>query len=183
MRFISPTPYFFQRTVFVGSTGGLHQHRTRFLNTLRSRSIKIDIRRIPRNESFAIHNLYGTSFTMPLNNDISYRIWEIMASGSVCLTERFPEEARPYLLAQEDQNVLCYESIDEFLYKLELINRSDDLRMKVATHAYQTLYNAKTTSTILRMLLNALGWDEAIDRCISLAQIDKYKQNVGSINK
>lgn len=181
--FISPTQYFFERTVFIGSTGGLHRHRSSFLDTLTSRGIKIDIRRIPRSKSFAIHNLYGTSFNMPLNNDISYRIWEIMASGSVCLTERFPEEARPHLLAQEDQNVLCYESIDEFLYKLDLISRSKDLRLKIATHAYQTLKKAKDSSTILRLLLNTLSSEEAIDRSTSPHPVDRYKQNIGRVIK
>ena len=72
---------YIERIVFYGSVSNRHIKRVELLEFLASKGLPIDIFSGDRDNSFKVYNSYCASINMPLNNDINYRIYEIMASG------------------------------------------------------------------------------------------------------
>ncbi len=166
VRLIKPTAHYFQRLVFVGSLGIHHAKRRRLINSLISMGAPIDVQTLPRHNTFLAYNAYACSFNMPLNNDINYRIWEVMAAGGVCLTEKFSGDInKTDILAQDMISVVTYIDAGDCYNKLLYILSNVDVRMRIATNAYHAIKAAKESSSNLRIIANALLGAQAKASC------------------
>ena len=111
---------------------------------------------MPRGNTFKAYNAYGCAFNMPLNEDVNYRIWEIMAAGSVCITEKIPERIKDEILAKNNVNIITYKNVDECCDQIRKILSNRGKRMAIAESAYNTMRNAKKNSENLKRIVNAL---------------------------
>lgn len=157
VKFIKPTKNYFERIVFVGSTGTRHPRRTNYINKLQSMGVPIDVCKLPRNQSFKAYNSYACSFNLPLNNDINYRIWEIMAGGGVCLTEYIPNDIQNKILAKENISVVMYKNFEECANKAWELIRDAQKRMQIAETSYRTIKSEKDNNTVINILDNAFN--------------------------
>ena len=102
---------YIERIVFYGSVSNRHIKRVELLEFLTSKGLPIDIFSGDRDNSFKVYNSYCASINMPLNNDINYRIYEIMASGGVCITKKIVESASASQMAVHDVNTLQFDTL------------------------------------------------------------------------
>ena len=156
VKLLKPKTAYFERVIFAGSTGPNHAKRTFYLNKLKARGIPIDVCRLPRENTFKAYNTYACAFNMPLNRDINYRIWEIMAAGSVCITERIEDNVQKNLLCKSGVSIITYSDIDDCCAKISGILRNPSTRMKIAMEGYKQIYNAKKESVNLKILIRSL---------------------------
>ena len=154
--FIKPENNYIERVLFFGNVSHRHYRRMKLIEYLFKMNLPLDIRSGERKKSFIAHNIYACSINSPLNNDISFRIYEIMASGGGCITERLLDCVKKNQLAKDNINILEYINKDECYKKCIQVLESREKRNYIANNAYNNLYLAKKQRLVYRAIDNAL---------------------------
>ncbi|MBL9215222.1 MAG: glycosyltransferase [Opitutaceae bacterium] len=98
---------------FVGQTGKYHPQRARLLSVLQSRGLPVVQRPLPQAEALAFYGGSLAGFNASLNGDLNLRIFEILASGALLLTDRLAPASGLSELLADGRELLTYGSAAE----------------------------------------------------------------------
>ena len=145
---------YIERIIFYGSISNRHVKRMDLLKFLKQSGLTIDICAGSREMSFKAYNTYCASINMPLNNDVNYRIYEIMSAGGVCVTENFISSTEDSQLAKNKINILQFESPIECYNLCVDLLKNRNLRNNLARRANYDISQAKSQG-LLYILIKA----------------------------
>jgi hypothetical protein len=100
---------------FVGQAGKFHPRRARLLDALRQGGLPVEQRSVPQAEALQFYGKSGLVFNASLNGDLNLRVFEVLAAGSVLLTDRLASNAGLDHMLQDGRDLLCYGSAGELV--------------------------------------------------------------------
>jgi hypothetical protein len=98
---------------FVGSTGNRHPRRLALLRALKQVGLPLQVMRVPGSQARMIYARSRVNLNCSLNGDLNLRIFEILASGGMLLTDRLGPQAGLDLLFDEGRHLATYDSVAE----------------------------------------------------------------------
>lgn len=75
------------RLAFVGQTGICHPRRIQMLTQLRAHGVPLEMKGLPQREALGFYRGSSVGFNASLNGDLNLRVFEILASGAMLLTD------------------------------------------------------------------------------------------------
>lgn len=100
---------------FVGQTGICHPRRTRMLSHLLSQQLPLAIKAVTQRESLGFYGRSAVGFNASLNGDLNLRIFEIMASGAMLLTDELGQGSGLGDLWRNGRELVTYASPAEMV--------------------------------------------------------------------
>ena len=143
LKHIKPNKNPIGRVLFFGSITATHGKRTDLIRYLIRNEVPLDIMRGSREKTFTGYNIYSISLNMPLNRDVNYRIYEIMASGGLCITEELHSITKESQIARSGENIATYTSKKDCLELIKMYLSCYSERYRMALRAYQDILQAK----------------------------------------
>jgi spore maturation protein CgeB len=119
---------------FVGNDGGIP--RKFFLQQLRERCPNSFIARASFRDMGNIYSRSKIGFNYSINNDINMRIFEIMASGAMLLTNAIQDNGFDRLFADK-QNVVVYKNPKDLFELIDYYLANQEQRQKIADRGAQ----------------------------------------------
>ncbi|ACB73746.1 glycosyltransferase family protein [Opitutus terrae] len=77
-----------RQIAFVGQTGGLHPRRARLVGALAQAGLPVGAKQIPQREGLEFYGSSAIGLNVSLNGDLNLRVFEILASGAMLLTDQ-----------------------------------------------------------------------------------------------
>ena len=102
---------------FVGQTAKYHPRRARLLQALKSAGVPLAQRQIAQADALRFYGASALGFNASLNGDLNLRVFEILASGALLLTDVLGSGSGLAELAAHGAEFVCYASEAELVEK------------------------------------------------------------------
>lgn len=117
------------RIAFVGQTGICHPRRIQMLSQLHAHRLPLAVKAVAQREGL---NFYGSSlvgFNSSLNGDLNLRVFEILSSGAMLLTDHLAPASGLAEVWQDGRDLVTYASPAELVERArQAIARPDETR-------------------------------------------------------
>ena len=149
---LEPTKTYIERVLFFGTISERHPRRKELIEYLIKRNLPLDVVSGKREKSFYAYNNYSCSINMPLNKDINYRIYEVMVSGGVCITEKFASSTIGTQIAVNNKNILEYGTFESCYELCCFMLENKSARERLAKQSYESMKDCKSKGLVYSML-------------------------------
>jgi tetratricopeptide (TPR) repeat protein/MoaA/NifB/PqqE/SkfB family radical SAM enzyme len=105
------------RLAFVGQTGICHPRRIHLLSQLHAQNLPLHARAVSQREGLAFYGSSSVGFNSSLNGDLNLRVFEILASGAMLLTDALAPAAGLTDVWQPGRDLVTYGSATELVEK------------------------------------------------------------------
>jgi 2-polyprenyl-3-methyl-5-hydroxy-6-metoxy-1,4-benzoquinol methylase/tetratricopeptide (TPR) repeat protein len=105
------------RIAFVGQAGKHHPRRARLLSALLSARLPLEQRQLPQAEALPFYGASLLGFNSSLNGDLNLRVFELLASGTLLLTDELAPGSGLALLGAQGCGFATYRDEQELLDK------------------------------------------------------------------
>ena len=112
-----PTAARESRIAFVGQTGICHPRRIQLLSQLNAQNLPLQARAVSQREGLAFYGSSTVGFNSSLNGDLNLRVFEIMASGAMLLTDALAPSSGLTDIWQPGRELVTYASAAELVEK------------------------------------------------------------------
>jgi tetratricopeptide (TPR) repeat protein len=146
------------RIAFVGQLGICHPRRIRLLSHLHAHRLPVAVKALPQREALAFYGASLVGFNASLNGDFNLRVFEIVASGALLLTDTLTPASGLAELFQPGAEFLSYGSPAELA--------------EHAQHAMARPAEARAIATAATRRFDALFADAARRRALRALVVD-----------
>lgn len=105
------------RIAFVGQTGICHPRRIQMLSQLHAHNLPLSVKALSQREGLGFYGSSLVGFNSSLNGDLNLRIFEILASGAMLLTDELAPASGLTDVWQKGRNLVTYASSAELVEK------------------------------------------------------------------
>jgi MoaA/NifB/PqqE/SkfB family radical SAM enzyme/tetratricopeptide (TPR) repeat protein len=105
------------RIAFVGQTGICHPRRIHLLSQLHAQNVPLHVRAVSQREGLGFYGSSTVGFNSSLNGDLNLRVFEIMASGAMLLTDSLAPASGLTDVWQPGRDLVTYASAAELVEK------------------------------------------------------------------
>ncbi|MBL9208850.1 MAG: glycosyltransferase family 1 protein, partial [Opitutaceae bacterium] len=105
------------RIAFVGQTGICHPRRIQLLSQLNAQNLPLQVRAVSQREGLGFYGSSTVGFNSSLNGDLNLRVFEIMASGAMLLTDALAPASGLTDVWQPGRELVTYASAAELVEK------------------------------------------------------------------
>lgn len=105
------------RIAFVGQTGICHPRRMQLLSQLHAHQLPLSVRAVSQREGLGFYGSSSIGFNSSLNGDLNLRVFEILAGGSMLLTDELAPAAGLADVWQGGRDIATYASAAELVEK------------------------------------------------------------------
>lgn len=102
-----------QRIAFVGQTGNFHPRRGRMLAALEEAGLPMAVKALAQKDALPFYGRSLVGFNASLNGDLNLRVFEILASGAMLLTDRLGVGSGMDQLLGETREFVGYGTAEE----------------------------------------------------------------------
>lgn len=106
------------QVAFVGQAGRLHPRRARFLAALQAAGLPLAQQALGQRDALPFYGASLFGFNSSLNGDLNLRVFEILASGALLLTDRLAPAAGLSSFLQDGRDCLMYDDESELVEKV-----------------------------------------------------------------
>lgn len=143
---------------FVGQMGKLHPRRARLLDALTAAKMPLAARALPQREALAHYGSSALGFNASLNGDLNLRVFEILASGALLLTDHLGAGSGLEEIAQQGAGFVTYRTPEELVERARhYLARPDEAR--ALAHAGQVWFDVTLNAERRRAMFRALAFD------------------------
>lgn len=105
------------RIAFVGQTGICHPRRIQMLSRLHAHQLPLTVRAVSQREGLSFYGSSLVGFNSSLNGDLNLRVFEILASGAMLLTDALAPASGLGELWQSERELVTYATPNELIEK------------------------------------------------------------------
>ena len=105
------------QVAFVGQAGRLHPRRARLLEALQGAGLPLAQQALGQRDALPFYGASLFGFNSSLNGDLNLRVFEILASGALLLTDRLAPASGLSLFLQDGRDCLMYDDERELVEK------------------------------------------------------------------
>ena len=117
---------------FVGQAGKLHPRRARLLGALEAAGLPIAQRALGQRDALPFYGSSLLGFNSSLNGDLNLRVFEVLASGALLVTDRLAPAAGLEHLLADGRDCLVYGDEDELVAKVSACLRDPKATARTA---------------------------------------------------
>jgi len=137
---------------FVGTPGGIP--RKFLLEAVHEAYPNSFIGQAPHTHISAMYSQSRIGFNYSIRHDINMRMFEVMAAGTLLITNRLPHDDLSRLGLHEGTHYLAYGSPDELFPTIERALREEAMRRRVAEASREHVHQHHTYTHRLRQILD-----------------------------
>ena len=105
------------QVAFVGQAGRLHPRRARLLAALQTAGLPLAQQALGQRDALPFYGASLFGFNSSLNGDLNLRVFEILASGALLLTDKLAPASGLSLFLQDGRDCLMYDDEHELVEK------------------------------------------------------------------
>jgi hypothetical protein len=117
---------------FVGQVGTRHARRQALCQAMIKAKLPLQVMSATIEEARLIHARTRVNFNCSLNGDLNLRVFEIMQSGSLLLTDRLSPQSGLELLFAEGEHLVLYDSLKDCVEKIQALLAEPDRAQRIA---------------------------------------------------
>ncbi len=168
-----------KQAIFVGQTGAYHPYRRALFEKAKGLDLPLEVRTAPSEVAVTLYSKNAISLNCSLNGDLNLRVFEILGSGGLLLTDRLSEDSGLYRIFEDGKEILSYLSLCELREKIVYYLEHEEERLAIRQAGFDKL-RANHTPAIKRRQLMDLAFNGKVEselmlddtRFISLASRD-----------
>ena len=177
----SPTPWEKRRydCSFVGQAGKLHPYRYFALTQLVRGGSPVRAMEGNQIDAGLCHADSRLSLNISLNGDFNMRIIEVLASGSMLLTDRLSPESGLELLFENRRDLVLFDDVKELAGQIDYYLKHPEEAQKIAAAGQQAYFNGQRPSQKIDLLHDMVKrgpsgpYDPSDDRRCALESQDR----------
>jgi hypothetical protein len=146
------------QVAFVGQAGRLHPRRARLLAGLTAAGLPLAQQALGQRDALPFYGSSSMGFNSSLNGDLNLRVFEILASGALLLTDRLAPSSGFDALLTDGRDCLLYGDEDELVAKVTTCLRAPDEARRIAD-AGGRWFLERFGEQARRDMFNALAFD------------------------
>lgn len=116
----------------VGQVGKWHPHRVALCNALIKAGLPLQVMQAPAEQARLLHARSLVNLNCSLNGDLNLRVFEVLASGGLLLTDRLSPQAGLDLLLTNGEHLITYKGIEDCIAKCHALLSGDPWAARVA---------------------------------------------------
>jgi len=140
---------------FVGNDGGVP--RKFYLQALRERYPRSVIGTAPHTELGAIYSHSSIGFNYSIANDVNMRMFEVLASGALLVTNALSHDALERLGLRDGEHLVLYRRPQELFQRIDDFLAHPAARRAIADRGRQLVLTTHTYTHRMQHVLEALG--------------------------
>lgn len=117
---------------FVGNIGKLHPRRAALCNALIKAGLPLRVMQASAEQSRLLHARSLVNLNCSLNGDLNLRVFEVLASGGLLLTDRLSPQAGLDLLLANGEHLITYKSTEDCIAKCHALLSGGPLAARIA---------------------------------------------------
>ncbi len=168
-----------KKAIFVGQTGAYHPYRRALFEKAKDLDLPLEVCTAPSEIAATLYSRNAISLNCSLNGDLNLRVFEILGSGGLLLTDRISEDSGLYRIFEEGKDILSYTSLGELREKIIYYLEHEEERLAIRQAGYDKLRANHTPASKRRQLMD-LAFNSKVEpelmlddtRFVSLANKD-----------
>lgn len=136
---------------FIGTEGGIP--RKFYLQALRERYPNSVIRHAPHTELGRLYSQAKVGFNYSIRDDVNMRMFEIMASGTLLVTNRLSHDELAQLGLRNGEHLVCYDRPAHLFELIDTYLRQDAAREAIAQRGMEHVLQEHTYAHRLQQIL------------------------------
>ena len=141
---------------FVGTEGGIP--RKFYLQALRERYPNSFISHAPYTEIGRIYSQAKIGFNCSVRDDVNMRMFEILASGTLLVTNRLSHDELEQLGLRDGEHLVCYDTPAQLFEVIDRYLRDDGTREAIARRGMERVLQHHTYEHRLQQILKLAGF-------------------------
>lgn len=157
-RIVSPAS---KSTLFVGQLGKYHPYRNALFSAFERSSVPFHGQSAPPEVAADLYGSHSVSLNCSLNGDMNLRVFEVMGTGGLLLTDRLSENSGQEMLFPDEEMCVQYGSSDELLEKAAHYIANEDASLAIRRRGFENML-AKHAPEIKRGQLMDLVFSDTV---------------------
>lgn len=142
-----------RKAIFVGQTGQFHPYRRELFRSLERAGLPIVMRTAPPAQTADLYARHAISLNGSLNGDLNLRVFEVLGSGGLLLTDRLSPDAGLELLFEDGKEILLYSGFDDLAEKVRYYLEHEDEALEIRRRGQARLLREHHPELKARQLL------------------------------
>jgi glycosyltransferase involved in cell wall biosynthesis/Flp pilus assembly protein TadD len=139
---------------FVGQVGRWHPYRRHVLNHLTEQGILLKIFKVPHEKAAEIYAQSLINLNISLNGDLNLRVFEVLSSGGLLLTDRLGSESGLELLFKDGEHFVYFRDEKDLVDKINYFLRYPNEAKEIAKNGYEEYKRNHTPEKKIRELMD-----------------------------
>jgi hypothetical protein len=140
---------------FVGTEGGLP--RKFVLQALRERYPRSCIGPAPHTQLMSIYRQAKIGFNYSIHEDVNMRIFEVLGSGSLLLTNALPDDDLTQLGLHEGRHLVLYHRLADIMTRIDAFLAQEETRVRIARAGMEVAHQRHTYIRRLQQLFEVIS--------------------------
>ncbi|GGA40202.1 hypothetical protein CYANOKiyG1_58420 [Okeania sp. KiyG1] len=159
---------------FVGQVGAFHPYRQYILSQIRNFGLPLQQFRGTQEQAAEVYASSLINLNISLNGDLNLRVFEVLASGGLLLTDKLSKQSGLDLLFKDGEHLLTFRNELELKHKIEFFLDHPETGREISDKGYEAFWSKHRPELNIKRVLDYIGGKEIE----SIFQIENEKRSV-----